>query len=209
MSKNTKFDFIKDLFVPIIIAIVVVIINNFVFLNQKMKETKMEYEQAILVNQYEVLNRILLFCIKHHQNNKVIRLKESVWEKYTFKLDSISQELKISRDKNLEEKIKSLNPKIIFHPNNLSAKELDSLYYVVYDLPNFLTDSSENKQFNEDIAYFSKNIGLIDHRIAVLVQDNIIGTKNDFKYSGALLSYSEAKKQNGQKKKCLTCGKVI
>lgn len=237
--RSNKFDFVKDLIVPVLIALVVVIANDFFLKNQKKRETKMFHEEAILLRQYEILNRILLFCVKHSHGHEVFKLRDSIanelktksssqgiilelqkrkLESVQIKLDSLkkvsnknkSKYLELNKietqlknlaksGKELDQKIKFdsiMINKILFDPNKLTKREFDSLYYVFSDLPLFLTDKQENNQFNEDINFFKKNIGLIDHRIGLIVSTVILEIQHDFKYSGLLMSTSEARKSS-------------
>lgn len=211
--RGNKFEYVKDIIVPVIIALVVVLANDYFLKNQKKRETKMVHEEAILLRQYEILNRILLFCAKYGQGNEVYKLKDFVWKDYIknndlhmIKFDSLEKILQKKKLNNFELKkidielkelvktTETLRIKMKFDVNKLSEKEFDSLYYVYSDLPLFLTNKDENRLYRDDILYFKQNIGLIDHRIGLLVLSCILDIPRDFNYTGSFMTSNEGKK---------------
>lgn len=139
--RGNKFEYVKDIIVPVIIALVVVLANDYFLKNQKKRETKMVHEEAILLRQYEILNRILLFCAKYGQGNEVYKLKDFVWKDYIknndlhmIKFDSLEKILQKKKLNNFELKkidielkelvktTETLRIKMKFDVNKLSEK---------------------------------------------------------------------------------------
>jgi hypothetical protein len=129
----------RDVFNTIITALVVTLINQYVFYGNQKTEKFLEYEFEILKQQRPVLNRIMGFTYKYELTHLVFTRQIYYYSNDTSQL--------------------VINPK--------TGKPFENETSAEIDMPSFACDSLNRIRFVNDINYIYEKIDLVDHEVYI------------------------------------------
>lgn len=139
-STNSEFQ-PKDFYIPIIVALVIVICNQLFFEQNKKTELTIEFQKENLRLQTPILNRILSFTYKYELTTIIFVTKAVTTNHYQ---DTIKSKV-LKSEKNVE--------------------ETDSIFITV---PSFIALENKRNRLIEDIEIIRKQRDFLDHRIYIL-----------------------------------------
>lgn len=146
-KKEEKRQFeMKDIFIPVITALVFTILNQFVFYDNQKTEKFLEYEFEMLKQQRPVLNRIMAFTYRYEMTHFTYTTK-------TYFCSDDSTQLIL---------------------NTKTGKPFEKIANIQIELPSFACDSISRTRFLIDINHIYEKIDFVDHEVYVAFDEILL-----------------------------------